>query len=228
MSLPEELLARPANRARLYLASASPRRRELLTLLGVRFLVVVSRFNEESLSHLTDPVEYVLRAAEGKAGEVASRRAGVILGVDTDVVSPDGEILGKPTDPEDAKRLLRLLSGRTHRVHTGIALLESDGRGTVLRREVRSVETAVTFAPLAEEAIAAYVATGDPLDKAGAYGFQGGALAFISRIEGDPSSVIGLPLWPLTEMLRDFGVALWGGPGDAPGRSDGDDGEEAS
>lgn len=210
MSVPTELLPAAGEGQRFYLASASPRRRELLALLGVRFTVVVSRFNESTLSHLTDPVEYVLRAAESKAEEVAKRRVGMVLGVDTDVVAPDGTILGKPKDAEDAKRLLRTLSGQTHHVHTGIALLESDTDGQITRRLVRSVDTAVTFAPLEESAIATYVATGDPMDKAGAYGFQGGALAFIARIEGDPSSVIGLPLWPLTQMLQEFGVPLWG------------------
>ncbi|MBC8138746.1 MAG: septum formation protein Maf [Fibrella sp.] len=193
---------------RLLLASASPRRRELLSLLGVRFTVVVSRFGEDSLKHLTDPVEYVRAAALGKAAEVASRRPGITLGCDTDVVSPDGVILGKPTDADDAKRLLRSLSGKTHSVYSGVALLESDENGAVTRRDVRVVETRVTFDTLSEAAINAYVATGDPLDKAGAYGIQSGALAFVSRVDGDLSNVIGLPLPTLRAMLEDFDVPL--------------------
>lgn len=198
-----------ANAPRLMLASASPRRRELLALLGVRFTVVVSRFDEDSLKHLTDPVEYVRAAALGKSEEVASRRAGITLGCDTDVVSPDGVILGKPTDADDAKRLLRSLSGKTHSVYSGVALLQSDDSGEVTRRNVRVVETRVTFDNLSDAAINAYVATGDPMDKAGAYGIQSGALAFVSRVDGDLSNVIGLPLPTLREMLEDFSVSLY-------------------
>ncbi|MBC8101207.1 MAG: septum formation protein Maf [Cytophagales bacterium] len=198
---------------RLLLASASPRRRELLALLGVRYTVAVSRFAEETLSHLTDPVEYVRRAAEGKAEEVVRRRPGCLaLGVDTDVVAPDGTILGKPKDAADAHRLLRLLSGRTHSVYSGVALFQSGPDGVVLRREVRVEETRVTFGDLPDAAIAAYVATGEPMDKAGAYGIQGGAMTFVTRIEGDLSNVIGLPLWTVGEMLTAFGVPLWGPP----------------
>lgn len=200
----------PANETRkLFLASASPRRRELLGRLGVRFTVVVSRFPEESLSYLTDGAEYVVKAAEGKAREVAGRRNGLILGVDTDVVAPEGMILGKPADAEDAKRMLRSLSNRTHRVYSGVALLESrEGEG-VIRAETCVVQTDVTFAAINESAIDAYVATGEPMDKAGAYGMQGNALPFVARIDGDPSNVIGLPLSTLAEMLTAFDYPLW-------------------
>lgn len=198
-----------ADAPRLLLASASPRRRELLALLGVRFTVVVSRFDEDSLKWLTDPVEYVRAAALGKAEEVASRRVGITLGCDTDVVSPNGMILGKPVDADDAKRLLRSLSGKTHSVYSGVALLESEGGGEVTRRDVRVVETRVTFDDLSDAAINAYVATGDPLDKAGAYGIQSGALAFVSRVDGDLSNVIGLPLPTLRVMFENFGVPLF-------------------
>ncbi len=192
----------------LYLASASPRRRELLALLGVPFLVEVSRFDEDTLRHLTDPAEYVREAARSKAREVASRFAGVILGCDTDVAAPDGTILGKPRDAQDAKAMLRALSGETHRVYSAIALLQSDGL-TVTREEVRVIETRVTFDTLSDAAIDAYVATGDPFDKAGAYGIQSGGLAFVTRIDGDLSNVIGLPLPAVRELLTAFGVALY-------------------
>lgn len=197
---------------RLFLASASPRRRELLALLGVPFAVEVSRFDEGSLAHLTDPVQYVRAAALGKAEEVAARHAGITLGSDTDVVAPDGTILGKPVDADDARRMLRLLSGQTHSVFSAVALVQSDGTGLngITQREVRVAETRVTFDTLSDAAITAYVATGDPLDKAGAYGIQGGALAFVARIEGDLSSVIGLPLVTTREMLEAFGVMLFG------------------
>ena len=193
----------------LLLASASPRRRELLGMLGVRFVVVTSRFNEASLAHMADPAEYTKEAALGKAREVAGRRAGIILGVDTDVFAPDGTILGKPADAEDAKRLLRLLSGATHTVYSGIALLQTDAPGSIVREAVQVVETKVTFGDLTDEAIEGYVKTGDPMDKAGAYGIQSGGMAFVTRIEGDLTNVIGLPLWTVGEMLKSFGVPLW-------------------
>jgi len=197
---------------RVVLASASPRRRELLGLLGVRFTVVTSRFNEDRLKEqVTDPVEYVRRAAEGKAQDVAARRSGVILGVDTDVVLPDGTILGKPAGPDEAYAMLRSLSGRTHSVYSGIAALASTGDGLqgISRRDVRVVETKVTFADLPDEAIHAYIASKEPFDKAGGYAIQGRAIAFVSRVEGDLTNVIGLPLWPVSEMLSAFGVPLW-------------------
>lgn len=202
---------------RLLLASVSPRRRELLARLGVRFTVVASRFDEASLAHVADPEEYVRRAAAGKAEEVARRRPGIILGVDTDVVAPDGAILGKPADADDARRLLRRLSGRTHMVYSGVVLLESGESGgeddeRILRRETRVVITRVTFADLPDAAINAYVATGEPFDKAGAYAIQGGAMPFVTRVDGDLSNVIGLPLWTIGEMLADFGVSLWNPP----------------
>jgi septum formation protein len=209
MTIPEELLPKQGEPPLLYLASASPRRRELLGLLGVRYIVVVSRFNEASLTHLTDPAEYVVCAAEGKAADVAQKRCGVVLGVDTDVVAPDGSILGKPKDSDDAKRILRLLSGKTHSVFTGVAVVESNAHGEILRKKTSVTQTLVTFAPLPDAAIDSYVATGDPMDKAGAYGLQGRAMAFITRIEGDHTSVIGLPLWTVAEMLSEFGVPLW-------------------
>ena len=192
----------------LYLASASPRRRELLSLLGVSFTVAVSRFDEGSLKHLTDPVEYVREAARNKAREVASRFSGVILGADTDVATPHGVILGKPKDANDAKQMLRTLSGKTHSVYSAVALLQSDG-GTVTRETVRVVETQVTFDTLTDAAMDAYISTGDPLDKAGAYGIQSGGMAFVTRIEGDLSSVIGLPLTTVRELLTAFGVPLY-------------------
>jgi septum formation protein len=193
----------------LLLASASPRRRELLARLGVRFVVVVSRFDEGTLAGITDPVGYVRRAAASKAEEVARRRPGsLVLGVDTDVVSPDGHILGKPASPEDAHRMLRSLSGRTHSVFSGVALACMEG-DTLCVQEERVQETRVTFGRLSDAAISAYVASGEPADKAGGYGIQGGAMAFVTRIDGDPSNVIGLPLWTVGEMLASVGVPLW-------------------
>lgn len=179
-------------------------------MLGVRFIVVTSRFDEKQLAHIADPAQYVQAAAQGKAEEVSRRRAGLILGVDTDVFAPDGSILGKPEDAEDAKRMLRALSGRTHSVYSGVTLLDSEGNGGIVtRRETRVVETKVTFANLPPEAIDAYVATGEPMDKAGAYAVQGRAMPFVTRVDGDISNVIGLPLWTVAEMLSAFGFPLW-------------------
>jgi septum formation protein len=175
----------------------------------VDYTVEVSRFDENSVSHLTDGKAYVQAAAEGKAREVAGRVSGWILGVDTDVVAPSSEILGKPADAADAVRLLKMLSGQTHLVYSGIALLYSDADCTITWQERRVVETRVTFATLPDAAIHAYVATGEPMDKAGAYGIQGMAMAFVTRIEGDPSNVVGLPLWTVAELLTDCEIPLW-------------------
>ena len=212
----------PAPSERLLLASASPRRRELLAYLGVRCTVIVSRFDESTLSHLSDPAEYVQKAALCKAEEVASRRAGIILGADTDVVSPNGHILGKPKNKEEAFQTLNSLSGKTHTVFGGVALLRSNTAGEILHRAVRVVQTQVTFADLSDAAIWAYVNTGEPMDKAGAYGIQGGAMAFVSHLDGDLSNVIGLPLTVTAQMLRDAGVSLWNAAQKDTGRTHAD------
>ncbi|MCX6368856.1 MAG: Maf family protein [Armatimonadetes bacterium] len=195
--------------AKLVLASASPRRQQLLGLLGVEFIVEVSRFDESSLAYLTDGRVYVQQAALSKAQDVAQRHAGWILGVDTDVVAPDGTILGKPTDSDDAIQMLRSLSGKTHKVFSGVALLTVAQPGQIIAEALTVVETRVTMAHLPEDAIRAYVATGEPLDKAGGYGIQGGAMPFVTHLEGDPSNVIGLPLWSVAELLSDAKISLW-------------------
>lgn len=194
------------------IASASPRRRELIAHLGVPYDIVPSTFDEASVANLETPEDYVRSAALGKALDVARHRDGIVVGIDTDVVDPDGVVLGKPASRDHAVAMLESLAGKTHRVVSGVAVLETiDGK--VVREATRTVETKVTMAPLEPEAIAAYVATGEPFDKAGGYGMQGGAMAFVTKIDGDPSNVIGLPLWTLAEMLRDFGVPLWNTPG---------------
>jgi septum formation protein len=196
--------------ARLILASASPRRRELLGLLGLPFEVQTSRFDEESVptTGLT-PAEWVQRLAEGKAQDVAARTPGraLVLGADTTVVL-DGVYLNKPSDAEDAKRMLRALSGRMHEVYTGLCLIDVQ-EGHTIRKVMDAVRSEVTFDTISEETLAAYVATGEPLDKAGAYGIQGKALTFIPSIQGDYFNVVGLPLFLLGKMLNTFGVSLW-------------------
>lgn len=183
---------------RLILASTSPRRHELLALLGLPFEIIGSRFDESVLSPIgLPPADYVTQLALGKAAEVAARLAApeaVIVGADTTVVL-DGDVLNKPIDPADAARMLRRLSARTHEVYTGLCVI----RGAAI--QIAHAVTAVTFAPLTDAAIAAYVATGEPLDKAGAYGIQGQGLGFTPKIDGDYYNVVGLPLELLHGLL---------------------------
>jgi septum formation protein len=188
----------------LVLASQSPRRRELLSQVGIAFRVAPSTVEERITK--TAPDEVVRELSFQKAEDVASREpeGTWILGADT-VVSLDGEILGKPADQEEAGEMLRRLSGRSHSVYTGVTLYKKeDGR---IWSECFSEETSVTFYPMTEEEIRRYVATGDPLDKAGAYGIQGPAAAFIRCIDGDYNNVVGLPVAAVyqrwKEILRD-------------------------
>lgn len=182
----------------LILASTSPRRRELLALLGLPYEVVASRFDESVLSPLgLSPADYVTQLATGKAAEVAARLAApeaVIIGADTTVVL-DGDILNKPADPAEAVRMLRRLSDRTHEVYTGLCLVHGG------KIQTAHAVTAVTFELLTDDAIAAYVATGEPLDKAGAYGIQGQGLGFTPKLDGDYYNVVGLPLELLRSLL---------------------------
>ena len=187
----------------IVLASASPRRRELLGRFGIPFRVIPARGEEKAPAGLS-PGELVRVLAEHKATEVAAGEPeSVIVAADT-VVEIDGEILGKPGTPERAAEMLRRLSGRTHRVWTGVCVRQGE------RVLSAAEETAVRFHPLTEEEIAAYVATGEPLDKAGAYGYQDRACLFVERIEGDYFNVVGLPMERLGRMLRSFGVSLLG------------------
>jgi septum formation protein len=199
----------------LILASASPRRRELLTQAGFAFEARPAHIPEDP-NPGEDPIAYVVRLAREKAqavfGEVCrSAEAGpstpiaaatsaqddkiVVLGADTTVVA-NGVILGKPEDPADAARMLRLLSGRTHRVITGVAVVSA------ARVEVAAEVTGVRFLTLSDEEIAAYIATGEPMDKAGAYAIQGRAARWIPRIEGDYFNVVGLPLALVSTLLE--------------------------
>ena len=189
----------------LILASASPRRRELLTQAGLVFTVESSDINEDRREHEI-AAAYVQRLAEEKAQAVWNLRRSldtiddplIVLGADTCVVS-DGNILGKPTNAEDARRMLQLLSGRTHAVLTGIA---AASRGKTLS----DVEvTQVTFNVLNDAEIAHYVSGGEPLDKAGAYAIQGYAARWIPRIEGCYFNVVGLPLSRLCHTLAELG-----------------------
>ena len=227
---------------RLILASASPRRRELLAQAGFTFDVHPAHIPEDPLPD-EDPIAYVTRLAREKAqavfheltstrtsatahsgsepghsatglkgtgfspdvsaagseGALALEAQWVILGADT-TVTLDNHILGKPEDAADAARMLRLLSGRTHRVITGVAAVTAD------RVEVAAEVTGVRFLALSDEEIASYIATGEPMDKAGAYAIQGRAARWIPRIEGDYFNVVGLPLSLVSTLLEVTGV----------------------
>lgn len=185
---------------RLILASASPRREALLRQVGLEFEVAPS-YAEERVPEGLPPRELAERLAMEKARLVAAQRTqGLVIGADT-VVVLDGQILGKPTGPEDAREMLRRLSGRKHQVTTGIAVVDAatgESRGD-------SVTTTVAFAPLSEQTIARYVSTGEPLDKAGAYAIQGHGALLIEGISGCYYNVVGLPLRRLAELLGEFG-----------------------
>ena len=189
-------LVAEAVQRRLVLASASPRRRDLLAGLGFEIPFDVSDFVETN--HGGDPVEAAHANALGKARDVARRHAGkLVLGADT-VVILGGRILGKPADAADAARMLDALSGREHEVVTALALV-GDGR-----EEVHHNCTRVQFRELRAGEIDTYVASGEPMDKAGAYGIQGLASQFVERIDGCYFNVMGLPLELLTRMLGEW------------------------
>jgi septum formation protein len=176
------------------LASASPRRAELLRAAGFDF-IVRSADVDESVRQAEAPRDYVLRLAVEKARAVARAPGELVLAADTTVVVDD-EILGKPGDDVDAARMLRLLAGREHEVLTGVCLLR-DGS-----TDARIASTVVEFAAMSDEEIAWYVATGEPMDKAGAYGIQGRVSRFIKRIDGSYANVVGLPVALVYEMLE--------------------------
>lgn len=188
---------------KLILASSSPRRKELLARFGLAFDVDVPDV-DESLLPGEDPRTHVGRLAAGKAEEVAGRHGeGLVIAADT-VVVLDGRIIGKPRDKADARRMLGELSGRTHRVYTGVTVADASS-GTGSTRVVRS---SVTMSEIDPGEIARYVDTGEPLDKAGSYAVQGLGGKFVSRVEGSLSNVIGLPLDELRELLADAGCDL--------------------
>ena len=186
----------------LILASQSPRRRELLGLTGLDFIVRVADI-DETMDPGGAPFEEVARVSRMKAQAVSREPGDVVIAADTIVVC-EGKMLGKPRDESDAFRILSLLSGRTHEVMTGM---------TVLRDEEIVTHTEVTkihFRDLHPEEIRAYIATGEPMDKAGAYGIQGGAALFADQMEGDYYNVMGLPVCRLAMILRSLGLPVWG------------------
>lgn len=183
---------------RLVLASASPRRAELLQQMGLQFEVCAAEIDETPRSEET-PYDYVSRMAQEKARAVKQHFPGaVVLASDTSVVI-DGQILGKPTDEQDAHRMLSLLSGRAHLVLTSVCVFGNDEQCTIN-------ETEVLFRPVDTREMTSYWASGEPVDKAGAYAIQGVGAKFIERINGSYSGVMGLPLFEVSAMLTKAGV----------------------
>ena len=188
----------------IILASSSPRRRELMERMGLD-IVIRTAPTDETMRPDGDPYDEVADVSRRKAAAVRPLCGDddIIVAADTIVVL-DGTVMGKPRDFEDAVDMLRRLSGREHHVMTGVTVCRGG------RTETKTVVTAVRFRPLAEAEIRAYVATGEPMDKAGAYGVQGLAAIFIEGLDGDFYNVMGLPVCTLAEMLRGYGVRLLG------------------
>lgn len=182
----------------LILASQSPRRRELFSLVGLDYTAITSDADENI--PFTEPGEFVEQLALRKASAVKKDNPGAcVVGADT-IVWLNGEIIGKPRDPEDAVNILKKLSGKTHTVYTGVAVLTDQGY------DVCHDTTEVTMEDIPETDIRAYVASGEPLDKAGAYGIQGPAAVFVKRVEGCYFTVIGMPMHKLYHMLAKVGI----------------------
>ena len=202
--LPEDCTLEELSRAlRIVLASGSPRRYELLKMIGLENFEVMADLKDEILCKGHTAEQTVCKTALNKAKNVAKRCDGadLIIAADTEVFL-DTEPFGKPTDADDAIRMLKALSGKMHMVYTGIAMIYGDEIITVAEK------TAVFFRELSEAEIKEYVQTGDPLDKAGAYGVQGRGAVFIERLEGDFFNVMGLPVCRLIMMLRGLGVEI--------------------
>ena len=186
----------------LYLASQSPRRAELLTRLGLTFGRIDLDIPEQRQPN-EPATDYVRRVAREKAGagllKVMGTAGAVVLGADTEVILDD-EVFGKPVDAADAAAMLRRLSGRTHQAVSAVSVVSASREAQAL------VVTEVSFAELDDDEIAAYVASGEAMGKAGAYGIQGRAEQFVTRLAGSYSAVMGLPLYDTSRLLRDFGI----------------------
>lgn len=190
---------------RIILASQSPRRKQLLEQIGIKKFDILVPRAEEDYDPALSPEEIVSSICQRKAEAalaLSGDPAAIIIAADT-MVFLDGLRLGKPRDQVDAFTMLSVLSGRSHHVCTGVTLCRGE------RVETRTETTAVTFRPLTQDEIWGYIRSGEPMDKAGAYGAQGKAALFVSRIEGDYFNVMGLPLYLLGKMLADFGIQLF-------------------
>lgn len=194
----------------IVLASRSPRRKELLAKTGLKFSVVVSGGEEKA--ETSDPAETVEKLSLDKASAVADllqaeKEPQLIIGADT-VVACDGEILGKPSDREDAFRMLWKLQGQTHQVYTGVTLLLK--KKHTWQAHTFSEKTDVQFYPVSREELLAYIETGEPMDKAGSYGIQGGFGIYVKGICGDYNNVVGLPVGRLVYELKKLGIDIRG------------------
>ena len=192
----------------IVLASGSPRRKELLAKTGLKFSVVVSGGEEKA--ETSDPAETVEKLSLDKASAVADllqAEKQLIIGADT-VVACDGEILGKPSDREDAFRMLWKLQGQTHQVYTGVTLLLK--KKHTWQAHTFSEKTDVQFYPVSREELLAYIETGEPMDKAGSYGIQGGFGIYVKGICGDYNNVVGLPVGRLVYELKKLGIDIRG------------------
>ena len=188
---------------KIVLASASPRRKEILSSAGLPFRVDPSDY-EEKLDHAVPPHVLAKNLSLDKALSVAGKyRSALLIAADTFIVF-NGKLLGKPHTPVEARKMLTLLNGRSHSVITGYTVLET----ATGRKITRSVETKVWLKKMSRAEIGAYVKTGEPLDKAGAYAIQGRGAAIIKKIEGDYLNVVGLPLSDLVETLKKFGIRV--------------------
>ncbi|MEW6208753.1 MAG: Maf family protein [Acidobacteriota bacterium] len=189
--------------SKIILASGSPRRRELLSSIGLEFEIDPDDVDER-LHWGEAPADYIIRLARAKViGAAARHEAGLVLGADTTVVI-DGCVLGKPADDEDGRRMLRLLSGRWHSVMTGVSVYDIETR----REAYDYSETRVRFAEMSEEEIDWYISTGEHRDKAGAYAIQGRASLFVEGIEGNYHNVVGLPVRLVYRLAKDVGYSL--------------------
>ncbi|NLT95615.1 MAG: septum formation inhibitor Maf [Clostridia bacterium] len=188
----------------IVLASGSPRRAELLRQINLPFSIMVSDIDENNVE-MVEPKEWVQLLASAKARDIAARLGkGLVIGADT-VVVLDNKVLGKPRDTKEAIEMLEFLSGRTHQVMTGIALVDAEKGKKLTDVEI----TQVKFRELSKKEIEAYVASGEPMDKAGAYGIQGLGAVLVEGISGCYFNVVGLPLNRLVQCLKNFGVEIF-------------------
>lgn len=188
---------------KIILASSSPRRKDLLNQIGLSFEIDPSNYSED-MSLEMEPLELAKYLSLGKAKDVAQRhKDSIVIGADT-FCTLNGELLGKPGTAENSKKMLQKLSGNAHSVITGFTIIDTETNKQISK----AVETKVYFKNLSEKEIDAYVATGEPLDKGGGYAIQGLASLFVKKIEGDYFNIVGLPILPLAEQLKFFGVNI--------------------
>lgn len=188
---------------KIILASASPRRRELLEQGGIPFTVIPSQAEEKITTE--QPGQVVEELSYLKCSDIYEKSLGdvLVIGADT-VVASEGKILGKPSSQKDAVKMLQSLQGREHEVYTGVAIMAREGNEN--RKKTFHEKTKVVFYPMSDEEIRSYVNTGEPMDKAGAYGIQGKSAVFIKKISGDYNNVVGLPLARLYQELKNMGI----------------------